>query len=337
MNRFAPRPRGLPPRTSHRVISPAARAILATFGGILLAAAPLARSARGESVLLPPRAEQALAAIYGGNPGKGIVLAQALEREQAGDPLGYLLEAEARWWRIYCSACEIKWGMVDAWKRPKKPGDGAYLALAAKAIQLARARLAKSDSAEMHLYAGMGWALEARLYGLRDNRTKTARSGVAARAEFLQALRLDPQMADAKAGLGLYNYYVDTLSPLIKFLRVFLGIPGGSKEEGIRQMREGMDRGVLLRTDARFYLAKSLRTYDQRYDDALAAAAPLAADYPRNPVFQLLAGNLNAELGRKAPAEDYFRAAVAASGNPAEPDCAKRMRDLAESFLASLR
>lgn len=336
MSRLGARPRRLLPRNSRPRISPLARTILAAFSGVLLAAASLAHAPPGESLALPPQAAQALAAIYGGDPGKGLALGQALERQQPGNPLGYLVEAEARWWRIYCSACEIKWGMVDAWKRPKKVGDAAYLALAAKAVALARARQAESDSAEMHLYAGMGWALEARLFGLRDDRLKTARSGVAARAEFLEALRLDPHMADAEAGLGLYNYYADTLSPLIKFLRFFLGIPGGNKEQGIRQMREGMERGLLLRADARFYLAKNLRLYDHRYDEALADAAPLADHYPRNPIFQLLAGNLSAELGRKTRAENYFHAALAASAGTAEPDCAARTRDLAESFLASL-
>ena len=71
-------------------------------------------------------------------------------------PLGYLLEGEALWWKSYCAACEIKYGMVEAWKRSKEPEDDAYLALADKEIDLAEARLAKSETAEMHVYAGMG-------------------------------------------------------------------------------------------------------------------------------------------------------------------------------------
>ena len=39
----------------------------------------------------------------------------------------------------------------------------------------------------------------------------------------LRALELDPQMADATAVLGVYNYYVDTLSGIVKLLRVFHG------------------------------------------------------------------------------------------------------------------
>ena len=109
---------------------------------------------------------------------------------------------------------------------------------------LAEAQLAKSDTAEMHTYAGLGWALKVRVYGLRDENRNAAHAAVNGRREMLAALKLDPDMADATAGLGVYNYYVDTLSPLVKLLRIFMGIPGGDKQLGIKQMEVGMNRGL---------------------------------------------------------------------------------------------
>ena len=149
-----------------------------------------------------------------------------------GGPLGYLLQAEARWWEIYCEACEVKWSTIDAWERPRMAADDGYLALTNKAISIAESRIAQADSPEMQLYAAMGWMFRARLLGLRNDRRGTARAGVNARAHLLRCLQLDPQMADAYAGLGLYNYYVDTLSPMARILRFFMGIPGGSRAEG---------------------------------------------------------------------------------------------------------
>jgi hypothetical protein len=275
--------------------------------------------------------------IYSGSPDAAIATARNIERDQPESPVGYLLEAEADWWRTYCAACEIKWGQLDAWKRAKQPEDDAYFALADKAIDLARAQIAKSDTAEMHLYVALGFALKARLYSLRDEKRNIARAGIAARAECLRALQLDPDMADATAGLGLYNYYVDTLSAIAKMLRFFMGIPGGNKQEGIRQMKVGIERGVFLPVDSRFYLARNLRTFDQRYEEALSTTEPLVTRYPRNPVFQLLAGNLNAELGRDAKASGYFHAVLAPSpDSDPDPACTARTRDLANSFLASL-
>jgi tetratricopeptide (TPR) repeat protein len=290
---------------------------------------------RATGIVLTPEAAKALDRIYSGDSDAAVTAAHGIEQAQPDSPVGYLLEAEAQWWKMYCAACEIKWGMLDAWKRGKKPEDQRYLALADNAIQLARAQIAKSDTAEMHVYLAIGFALKARLYSLRDEKHDLAHAGVAARAECVRALQLDPDMPDAEAGLGLYNYYVDTLSGIAKVLRFFMGIPGGNKEEGIRQMKIGMERGAFLAVDSRFYLAKNLRTYDHQYDQALQIAEPLATRYPRNPVFLLLLGNLNAELGRNAKAAEYFHAAQAAPMS--DPACAARVRELANSFLAASR
>jgi hypothetical protein len=289
-------------------------------------------------LVLSPEAAHALDQTYSGDPDAAIATARKIQSEQPESPVGYLLESEAQWWKTYCAACDIKWGEIDAWKRERRPEDEAYLALADKAISLARDQIAKSDTADMRVYAGLGYGLKARLYSLREDRRATAHAGVSARSEFLRALQLNPDMADATAGLGFYNYYVDTLSAAAKMLRFFMGIPGGNKQEGIRQMQAGMDRGAFLSVDARFYLAKNLRSYDQRYDDALATAEPLVARYPHDPIFLLLVGNLNAELGRNAKAAEYFRDVLAlpdAADDP-DPDCAARTSDLAKSFLAGL-
>lgn len=300
----------------------------------LAASVLVAGSAGASGLTLSPEAQQALDHIYGGDPDAGIARARDIERAQPRSPVGFLLEGEAEWWKFYCAACEIKWGQFDAWHRAKEPEDEAYFALADKAIDLARAQIAVSDTADMHVYAGLGYALKARLYSLRDEKRAIAHAGVAGRAEFMRALELDPGMADATAGVGLYNYYIDTLSAIARMLRFFMGLPGGNKQEGIRQMRVGSEHGAWMSVDSSFYLARNLRTYDERYEEALAAAQPLAARYPHNPVFLLLAGNLNAELGRTPQAANDFRAAQ--DSQAADPVCASRAREVASSFLASL-
>jgi len=81
----------------------------------------------------------------------------------------------------------------------------------------------------------------------------------------LRALKIDPQMSDATTILGIYNYYVDALSPFVKLLRIVMGIPGGDKATGVKQMEIGMNRGGFLAVDARFILARVLRQYNQKY------------------------------------------------------------------------
>lgn len=283
---------------------------------------------------VPPAARQGLEQLYAGDPDAAVITFRQLQRDDTASPLGYLLEADALWWKIYCVSCEVKWGMIDAWKRPRQPGDEAYLALTDTAIRLAESRLARSDSAEMRLYAGIGYLLRGRLLGLRDDRRGTARAGLRAREHLLRAIQLDSSLADAYTGLGLYNYYVDTLSTIAKILRFFMGIPGGDKKEGVRQLEIAMRSGALTDVEARFYLAKNLRNYDQKYQRAIAVLKPLVDKYPRNPIFHLVLGDLYAKLGRNETAAASFRAAQKLTVPDAA--CAARVQQLAQSALQAL-
>jgi Tetratricopeptide repeat len=306
----------------------AALVSLVSFIGL----APL--RARASNIQLSADAQKALDLIYRGHPDAAISVARAIQGADPQNPLGYLLEGEALWWQRYCGACEIKYGMIETWTHEKLPEDEAYFALTEKAVHLAKDQLAKGETAELHFYAGMGYALKVRVYGLRNENRNAAHAGVNARAEMMRALELDPQLADATGALGIYNYYVDTLSPVVKLLRFFMGIPGGNKELGVTQMEVGMNQGTILAVDLRFILARARRQYDQKYEEALGVAEPLVQRYPQNPLFLLLVGNLNAELGQNSKAADYFSRVkeLPDSGLP----CAARTRALADSFQSSL-
>jgi hypothetical protein len=297
---------------------------------VSLCATLLAARSSATQVNIPPDAQMVLDTIYAGHAEQATTLARGFEQAHPQKPLGYLLEGEALWWQRYCAACEIKWGMIEAWRHEKLPDDAAYFALVDKAIALAEAQLAQSETAELHVLAGMGYALKVRVHALRNENRPAARAAVAARAHMLRALELDPEMADATGALGLYNYYVDTLSPIVKVLRFFMGIPGGDKEKGVQQMQVGMNQGTLLAVDMRFILARALRQYDRKYEQALTVALPLAQRYATNPLFLLLAGNLNAELARNSEAESYVRAALELSGRSA---CLAHSHAMAASFL----
>lgn len=286
---------------------------------------------RAAGLNIPPDAQKVLDAIYSGDAQQGAALARAFEQSEPQNPLGYLIEDEALWWQRYCEACEVKWGIVEAWKHDKQPSDETYLALADKAIALAQERLARNNSANVHFYIGMAYALKVRMYGMRGENHAAAKAGVAARSEMIEALKLDPQMADATAAMGIYNYYVDTLSPMLKFLRFLSGIPGGDKDEGVRQMEAGMADGKLLAIDVRFILAAALRRYDRKYAKAISIAQPLVTQYPRNPAFLLLVGNLNMELGRDVNAHEYFQAVEQLAPNSA---CVAHSQELARSYGA---
>jgi predicted Zn-dependent protease len=117
-------------------------------------------------------------------------------------------------------------------------------------------------------------------------------------------------------------------------LRFVMGIPGGSKSEGIRLIQRAIAEGEITPAAARFDLAVSLHKYDQRYEDALAVLTPLTERFPQNPIFQLARGDLYAKLGRKQQAIAAYQAAVAA--NSGDTECRKKIELLAREALAAV-
>jgi hypothetical protein len=288
------------------------------------------------TLALPPNAPAILDHIYSGRRDLALGDIHQLQEQAPDQPLGYLLEAEADWWRIWCVSAEFKYGMTMARHHKKVPGDEHYLELTTKAYNLAENRLQQQNTADMHLYAAMADALAARLYGLRGEYHATAKAGVRARENFIVALKMDPTLTDAYTGLGLYNYYVDTLSMIAKALRFLMGIPGGTKEEGIRQLEKGMREGPLSAPLARFYLALNLFNYDQKYERSLEVVTPLMEKYPQNPIFQLMRGDLNAKMARKHAAEVAYHAAEKDIQDIPEADCRAKIKELVEQSLQAL-
>jgi tetratricopeptide (TPR) repeat protein len=301
---------------------------------LLLLTLAVVTPTRASKLDLSPTVSAILDQIYSGDLSAAIEGARRLQTDQPTHPLGYLLEGEALWWRIWCTSAEFKYGMTYPRHRAKLAADQHYFELAAKASSLAEAQIALHDTAEMQFYAGMGDALIARIYALRGENRNAARAGVRARERLLRAVALDPDLADAYMGLGLYNYYADTLSAAARVLRFFMGIPGGSKQEGIRQLERAIAEGTLTPPEARFYLAINLHNYDQKYEQALQIAAPLADKYSSNPLFQLIRGDLYAKLGRRELAERCYRHAAAL--RISDPECENHLQILVKASLAAI-
>lgn len=292
-----------------------------------------AASAEAHELKLPAGTSEAIENIYSFRLNAAIEEAQQIQNADPDHPVGYLLEAEALWWRIWCTSSEYKYGMTDARHRAKLASDQNYIDLIGRAASIAQQHLEAHETAEMQFYAGLADAFAARLYGLRGENRATARAGIHARSHFLRALQLDPELVDADFGLGLYNYYVDTLGALAKVVGFFMGVPGGNKQDGIRQLQQDIERGVLTANAARFYLALNLHRYDQQYEKALSIIDPLAEKYPTNPLFQLARGDLYGKLGRKEQAIAAYQSVLELSVRDAE--CADHLKGIVSVSMAA--
>jgi hypothetical protein len=233
-----------------------------------------------------------------------------IQQRDPQSPLGYLLEADALWWVIYYSTANlIDPDVFAATDLPTTPYDAHFEDLVNMTIRAAEARVrAGQDVARNYLYGGMAYALRARLFGLRDKDLPTARAGKRMRAMLFQALATDPNLTDAYLGIGIYNYFVDTLSAIVKILAWFIRLPGGSRAEGLRQLQLAADKGELSRAEAKFYLAKDYsRANEKQYGQSIRLFEEMAREYPHNPLWPMLIGSLRFRMGEREQGEAIYR------------------------------
>jgi len=236
---------------------------------------------------------------------------QQIEKKDPDSPVGYVLETDVTWWKIYYFTADlIDPDVFDVANMEATPYDSHFDDIDKVAIHKADARIhLGQDLARNYLYEGYAYALRARLDGLHDRDLATARAAKKMRSLLLQALQLDPSLADAYLGIGIYNYFVDTLPGIVKFLSVFMGLPGGSRTEGLRQLQLCADKGELGRPEAKFYLAKDFtRGTERQYEKSSRLFGELQREFPHNLLWPMLIGSLDYRMGRSQKGEEVYRA-----------------------------
>ena len=141
-----------------------------------------------------------------------------------------------------------------------------------------------------------------------------ARQGFAARGDSEQALRIDPDYADAKMAIGIQQFAVASLPRL---LRIMIGITGvtGNKERGLDLLRESAAHGVVTPIESRTALSLFLR-HDARYPEAIVVQKGLASQYPHDYLFRLEVANLTKDSGNGPGAIALYREIIADAKNP---------------------
>ena len=86
---------------------------------------------------------------------------------------------------------------------------------------------------------------------------------------------------------------------------MFIGLPGGSRTEGLQQLQLCAEKGELGRPEAKFYLAKDYsRGNERQYEKSLHLFAELQQEFPHNPLWPMLIGSLHYRLGRPQKARN---------------------------------
>ncbi len=143
-------------------------------------------------------------------------------------------------------------------------------------------------------------------------------------------IKIDPTYIDAKVTIGMYDYVVGALPPLVKLGATFIGYRG-SKKRGIATLEEVAREGNYARDDAKTMLIALLKR-ERRYREAYNYAAELAAKYPRNYLLKMEAADAlvsqaeaeratNPEAAKKTEAEAFavFDSLLAPAKGPNAP------------------
>ncbi len=258
-------------------------------------------------------AQQGLDLLMNGEPDAAIKVFQQIKTDDPESPLGYLLEADALWWKIFYATGDLV--NPDVFVVPgnsSTPYDSQFNKLLDQAISKARAnRRANRDIARSYLYEGMAYGLRARLLAMRESDLATARAAKKMRSLLLTALEHDRNLRDAYAGLGLYDYFVDTLPTIVKLLRWIIGLPGGSRERGLQEIEYAAKYGELTHGEALFYLAKDYsRSSENQFAKSLEFFQQLRSQYPRNGLWTLLVGSVEIRMGHGQEGEALYREAL---------------------------
>ncbi|HWF85002.1 MAG TPA: tetratricopeptide repeat protein [Vicinamibacterales bacterium] len=164
--------------------------------------------------------------------------------------------------------------------------DARFNALAASAIAASDAWTKREPNrAEAWFYLAGSYAPLVQWHVLRGERVSAAREGKKIKDALERALELDPSLNDAYFGIGLYHYYADVAPAAAKVLRFLLLLPGGDREQGLKEMLQAREHGELLRGEADYQLQIVYLWYEQQPGKAVEILEGLDARYPSNPLF----------------------------------------------------
>ena len=160
--------------------------------------------------------------------------------------------------------------------------------------------------AEVKLLLGLAQGSKALVDGTRKNYLAALQALREAQRKFQEALQLDPNLVDARYGIGLYQYGLGRLPVLLKPL-VSIVLPPGDPEHGLEELTRVAEHGVYLKMTARVALLQLYAGQEKRYADALRLGRDLLQRFPGNPDLYFSTAYAASELGRVSEALEIAR------------------------------
>ncbi|MGQ0723189.1 MAG: tetratricopeptide repeat protein [Candidatus Eiseniibacteriota bacterium] len=172
----------------------------------------------------------------------------------------------------------------------------SFFARMDRAIELGeKAVRANPRDASARFFTGGAYGYKARYLAIQEKWWEAYRTGRKGLGHLEKAVEIDPDLADAYLGIGIYHYYADVLPSVLKILGAIVGL-GGDRERGLAEIRRALDEGELVGVEARFFLAEILTTFEKDQWQALALSRSLREEFPANELFAWIDARVLDEL-----------------------------------------
>ncbi len=244
---------------------------------------------------------------------RGIALMYRLEFDKAeeqfrsiiqvdtADPAGYFALAALSWWR-YSQNFDVQADFKNL--------EAEFMGNADTAIKVCSERLDKKQAlAQTYFFMGSAYGLKGRWYGVQRRWFKAYTNGNKGRKLLRKAVKVNPELYDAYLGLGIFDYFADTLPGMLK-IPALLFI-SGDRARGISEVRLALEKGRFFGLEARLFLVEILTRHEKKFREALEEVEKLKAGDPTNLFFRLggILTLIHAQEWQKVPDEcDKFLA-----------------------------
>ena len=208
-----------------------------------------------------------------------------IARRYPDHPVGPFLQALSPWWEIQVNSLD-------------ESRDDSFLDAMDEVLDRCERRLKKNrEDVDALFFSAGAHALRGRLYSDRGRWFRAARDGQKALHDLQEVRKRDPQNPDLLLGVGLFDYLVDVVPKKHPFLRPFTAFfPKGSRERGLAEMAQAVEKGKFVSTEAAFSLLQVYFVFEDDYASSLHYARLLRERYPDNSLFHVYEGRNFARL-----------------------------------------
>jgi tetratricopeptide (TPR) repeat protein len=220
---------------------------------------------------------------------RGIALMYRLEFDEAeaqfneiikvdtSSPAGYFALAALSWWR-YSQNFDVQADFKDL--------EDEFMKNASAAIKVCEGRLEKKEALDQtYFFMGSAYGLKGRWYAVQRRWFKAYTNGNKGRKLLGKAVKVNPELYDAYLGLGIFDYFADTLPGVLKIPALLF--VRGDKARGISEVKQALEKGRFFSTEARLFLIEILTRHEKNFPAALEEVERLKAADRSNLFFRL--------------------------------------------------